>query len=133
MPRHPGLPGEEAGGAGASPATGGPPQGLPTHAGSAGRLEGVGGCSTWGPRARRISGTADTTASPAGASGLEAAAGRDLKGCGRDVDLHRGVGERAVWLELAVRREWLAWCAQLLRVRLASRPLGIMTGESSVS
>jgi len=98
------------------------------YADSAGRLAGLREASGWDARARRALDVGAHAATAPGTATLEAASGalereqaaleRALKERGEGT-LEALAGERRAWAQAAVKREWLTWCAQLLRAKEA--------------
>eukprot|EP00927_Polykrikos_kofoidii_P026659 TRINITY_DN23706_c0_g1_i1.p1 TRINITY_DN23706_c0_g1~~TRINITY_DN23706_c0_g1_i1.p1 ORF type:complete len:651 (+),score=167.24 TRINITY_DN23706_c0_g1_i1:36-1988(+) len=115
-----------------APAVGGPEalrERLAAHADSEGRLAGLratqGG---WDARAKRVLDVVALVASDAGKAALNSiekrleAAASELRGelkkqGGSEDDFAAHLKERIAWSRDGIRREWLAWCAALLRAR----------------
>lgn len=98
---------------------------LEAHAESLGRLEGLRTPGGWDARAKRVLDINATAASPPGEaalSALEKALEKESKELRKGLKeagekLEDVLKERQAWAKETVRREWIAWCAKLLRVR----------------
>eukprot|EP00435_Cladocopium_sp_Y103_P038078 s2162_g10.t1 len=98
---------------------------LEAHAESLGRLEGLRTPGGWDARAKRVLDINATAASPPGEaalSALEKALEKESKELRKGMKeagekLEDVLKERQAWAKETVRREWIAWCAKLLRVR----------------
>lgn len=97
---------------------------LEAHAESLGRLEGLRMPGNWDARAKRVLDINAAAASPPGEAALAALEkvlqkeSQELQAQLEDGQkLEELLKERKAWAKDSVRRNWIAWCAKLLRVR----------------
>mmetsp|Transcript_26734 Transcript_26734/g.32531 ORF Transcript_26734/g.32531 Transcript_26734/m.32531 type:complete len:380 (-) Transcript_26734:39-1178(-) len=98
---------------------------LEAHAESLGRLEGLRTPGGWDARAKRVLDINATATSPPGEaalSALEKVLEKETKELQKQVKeagekLEDVLKERQAWAKETVRRDWIGWCAKLLRVR----------------
>ncbi|CAE8632712.1 unnamed protein product [Polarella glacialis] len=126
-----------------APPVGGPEElrsRLQVHADTLGRLTGLRAPAGWDARAKRVLDITAAAACPTAEAKLKAvqdrldAAATDLaaKLKERGETLEAVTAERQSWAKEKVRREWLSWCARLLRVR-ETHLLAEVDGQKAVN